>query len=152
LIGEADIAAGMRYRSRASLRFPQQGSLHDGMKARSTAVRLCLFAAVAAEFGPCPCQREQRPIFVERKPDHVPFAGAALGSGAYSEKLNAGTKQRLSGISQQRQCDEAVLRPLVTNGPPNFGGIPQRIIISSRSPSALRNTQAMAGGCPRCHG
>jgi hypothetical protein len=35
-----------------------------------------------------------------------------------------------------RQCGDAVLRMLVTGGPPNFGGggIPQRIITISRSP------------------
>src|SRR5260370_24888616 len=38
----------------------------------------------------------------------LPVAG--LGSGAYSAKLLAGTRQRLSGFSQPRQCGEVVLR------------------------------------------
>src|SRR5258705_13218603 len=47
-----------------------------------------------------------------------------------------------------RQCGDAVLRMLVTGGPPNFGGggIPQRIIISSRSPSIVRTTGAGQSG------
>src|SRR5580704_15293751 len=62
----------------------------------------------------------------------LPVAG--FGSGAYSEKLLAGTRQRLSGFSQPRQCGELVFRMLVTGAPPIFsgGGIPQRIIIISR--------------------
>src|SRR4030081_1892661 len=38
----------------------------------------------------------------------LPVAGFA--SGAYSAKLFAGTKHRLSGFSQPRQCGEVVLR------------------------------------------
>jgi hypothetical protein len=69
---------------------------------------------------------------------------AGFGSGAYSEKLFAGTKQRFSGFSQPRQCGDVVLRMLVTGEPPIFGGggIPQRIMISSRPPSAGRTTGA----------
>ena len=72
------------------------------------------------------------------------FFVIGFGSGAYSEKLLAGTRQRFSGLSQPRQCGEDVLRMLVTGGPPNFGGggMPQRIIVSSRSASALRTTGA----------
>jgi hypothetical protein len=63
------------------------------------------------------------------------FFVSRFGSGAYSAKLFAGTKQRFSGFSQSRQCGELVLRMLVTGGPPDFGGggIPQRIMVSSRS-------------------
>ena len=72
----------------------------------------------------------------------LPVAG--FGSGAYSEKLLAGTRQRFSGFNQPRQCGDDVLRMLVTGGPPNFGGggIPQRIIVSSRSVPTLRTTGA----------
>src|SRR5258705_5630061 len=72
----------------------------------------------------------------------LPVAG--LGAGAYSEKLLNGTRHRLSGFSQPRQWGDAVLRMLVTGGPPNFGGggIPQRIIVSSRSPPEFRTTRA----------
>ena len=38
----------------------------------------------------------------------LPVAG--LGSGAYSAKLLTGTRQRLSGFSQARQCGDVVLR------------------------------------------
>src|SRR5258708_39072525 len=37
----------------------------------------------------------------------LPVSG--LGSGAYSAKLLAGTRQRLSGFSQPRQCGDVVL-------------------------------------------
>ena len=72
------------------------------------------------------------------------FLVSGFGSGAYSAKLFAGTRQRLSGLSQPRQCGDDVLRMLVTGGPPNFGGggMPHRIIASSRSASALRTTGA----------
>jgi len=67
-----------------------------------------------------------------------------LGSGAYSAKLLAGTKQRLSGFSQPRQCGDDVFLMLVTGIPParGGGGMPQRIMVSSRSTPALRTTGA----------
>src|ERR1700722_20411515 len=70
----------------------------------------------------------------------LPVAG--FGSGAYSAKLLTGTRQRLSGFSQPRQCGDVVLRILVTGKPParGGGGMPQRIMIISRSPPALRTT------------
>src|SRR4029078_9523957 len=72
------------------------------------------------------------------------FFVSGFGSGVYSAKLLAGTKQRFSGFSQPRQCGDAVLRMLVTGSPPGVGGggMPQRIsIISSASPP-LRMTGA----------
>src|SRR3984957_14276822 len=80
------------------------------------------------------------------KPSHttsfLPVAG--LGSGAYSAKLLAGTRQRFSGLSQPRQCGDVVLRILVTGKLParGGGGIPRRIIVNSRSVPALRTTGA----------
>jgi hypothetical protein len=50
------------------------------------------------------------------------FLVTGLGYGAYSEKLVTGTKHRLSGFSQPRQCGDAVLRMLVTGGRPSLGG------------------------------
>jgi hypothetical protein len=42
-----------------------------------------------------------------------------------------------------RQCGDDMLRILVTGGPPNLGGgIPHRIIVSSRSVPTLRITGA----------
>src|ERR1700733_8580864 len=72
----------------------------------------------------------------------LPVAG--LGSGAYSAKLLAGTRQRLSGFSQPRQCGDVGLRILVTGNPParGGGGMPQRIRTNSRSAAALRTTGA----------
>jgi hypothetical protein len=71
------------------------------------------------------------------------FFVSGFGSGAYSEKLLNGTRQRFSGFSRARQCGDEVLRMLVTGGPPNLGGgIPQRIIVSSRLVPALRTTRA----------
>jgi hypothetical protein len=57
-----------------------------------------------------------------------------LGSGAYSEKLEAGTKRRLSRLSHPRQCGEDVLRILVIGAPPNFGGggIPSDLVAHNR--------------------
>ena len=72
------------------------------------------------------------------------FFISGFGSGAYSAKLFAGTKQRLSGFSHMRQCGEDAFRIFVTGGPPvrGGGGIPQRIkTISSASP-ALQMTGA----------
>ena len=62
------------------------------------------------------------------------FFVSGFGSGAYSAKLFAGTRQRLSGFSRPRQCGDDVLRMLVTGGPPVLGGggMPQRIMVSSR--------------------
>ena len=72
----------------------------------------------------------------------LPVSG--FGSGSYSAKLFAGTRHRFSGFSQPRQCGEVVLRMLVTGKPParGGGGMPQRIMASSRSAPALRTTGA----------
>src|SRR5258707_8085278 len=74
------------------------------------------------------------------------FLVSGFGSGAYSAKLLNGTKQRFSGLSQLRQCGDEVLRMLVTGGPPvrGGGGMPQRIIVSSRSAPTAANL-AFAG-------
>src|ERR1700736_3897084 len=50
----------------------------------------------------------------------LPVSG--LGSGAYSAKLLAGSRQRPSGFSQPRQCDDLVLRRFVTGKPPTRVG------------------------------
>jgi hypothetical protein len=42
------------------------------------------------------------------------FFVLGFGSGAYSAKLLAGTRQRFSGFSQARQCGEVVLLIFVT--------------------------------------
>src|SRR3979490_2448103 len=72
------------------------------------------------------------------------FLVSGFGSGAYSAKLLNGTRQRCSGFSQPRQCGDDVLRMLVTGGPPSFGGggMPQRMVVSSRPVSVLRITGA----------
>jgi hypothetical protein len=69
---------------------------------------------------------------------------SGFGSGAYSAKLLAGTKQRFSGLSQPRQCGDDVLRMLVTGGPPvrGGGGMPDRISVISVPVSVLRITGA----------
>ncbi len=54
----------------------------------------------------------------------------------------AGSKQRLSGLSQMRQCDHEVLRILVTSGQlRGDGGLPTRISIISRPVSVLPITE-----------
>src|ERR1700760_814847 len=72
------------------------------------------------------------------------FFVSGFGSGAYSAKLLAGTRQRFSGLSQARQCGEEVLRMFVTGKLParGGGGMPQRIVISSLPVSVLRITGA----------
>src|SRR5512138_2028456 len=72
------------------------------------------------------------------------FFVSGFGCGAYSAKLLKGTKHRLSGFSQPRQCGDDVLRMLVTGGPPvrKGGGMPQRIIAISVPLSLLRITGA----------
>src|SRR5258708_34574420 len=72
------------------------------------------------------------------------FLVSGFGSGAYSAKLLAGTKQRFSGLSQARQCGDDVFLMLVTGKPParGGGGIPHRIMLNSRSAPALRTTGA----------
>jgi hypothetical protein len=79
---------------------------------------------------------------------HNSFFVTGFGSGAYSAKLFAGTRHQLSGFSHMRQCGEDVLRMLVTGGPPvrGGGGMPQRIITTSRSPPELRTTGAGSSG------
>src|SRR6188472_3359824 len=66
------------------------------------------------------------------------FFVSGFGSGAYSAKLLAGTKQRFSALSHARQCGDEVLRMFVTGYPParGGGGRPQRIIVISRSPQS----------------
>ena len=72
------------------------------------------------------------------------FLVSGFASGAYSAKLLAGTKQRFSGLSHVHQCGDDVLRILVTGGPPvrGGGGMPHRIMASSRSLPELRTTGA----------
>lgn len=58
--------------------------------------------------------------------------------------LNAKVDGQISGLSQARQWGEVVLRMLVTGKLParGGGGMPQRIVISSRPVSVLRMTGA----------
>src|SRR5260370_34886462 len=72
----------------------------------------------------------------------LPVAG--FGSGAYSAKLLTGTRQRLSGFSQPRQCGDVALRIFVTGYPParGGGGIPKRAMTGSRAAPPFRTTGA----------
>jgi hypothetical protein len=72
-------------------------------------------------------------------------------------KLLNGTRQRFSGFSQPRQCGDDVFLMFVTGGPPvrDGGGMPQRIIVSSRpspvfalrEPDSQEIRPASAAGC-----
>src|SRR3954451_8785460 len=68
---------------------------------------------------------------------------------AYSQNDVNGTRQRLSGASHLRQCGELVLRMFVVM-PGNCGGfgMPQRIIVSSRSPALTRTRGALDDPLP----
>ena len=74
------------------------------------------------------------------------FFVSGFGSGAYSAKLFAGTKQRFSGLSHMRQCGDEVLRILVTGGPPlrGGGGMPR-----ARRHDRRREATRRASHCPR---
>jgi hypothetical protein len=102
-----------------------------------------LGAPVALELGPDAGKAGQRPVVVDRELDDV-FAVSGLGSGAYSAKLLNGTRHWLSGFSHIRQCGDDVFLMFVTGGPlvRGGGGMPQRIIVSSRSVPTLRTTGA----------
>jgi hypothetical protein len=105
---------------------------------------LGLRAAVAFELGPYACKGGQGAFVGQREPTTSFFPVSGFGAGAYSAKL-------LSGTSRPRQCGDAVLRILVTGGPPvrGGGGISQRIMVSSRSSPAFRTTGAgSSGNCP----
>jgi hypothetical protein len=82
---------------------------------------------------------------IESAPHDIFFFVSGFGSGAYSAKLLAGTRQRLSGRSHVRQCGDDVLRMFVTGAPPirGGGGMLQRIIAISWPPSVLRITGAV---------
>lgn len=82
----------------------------------------------AITVGRCPDapESEQTAVLIEGKQTTSFFLVPGFGSGAYSAKLLAGTRQRCSGLNQMRQWGEVVLRMLVTGGPParSGGGIP----------------------------
>src|ERR1700759_4357919 len=72
------------------------------------------------------------------------FSVSGFGSGAYSAKLFAGTKQRFPRLRPARQSGDAVCRILVTGKPPTRGdgGIPERMVTSAVPVSLLRITGA----------
>src|SRR5215212_1959954 len=82
------------------------------------------------------------------------FLVSGFGSGAYSAKLFAGTRQRFSGLSQPRQCGDDVFLMLVTGGPPvrGGGGRPQRIIDSSLPVPVCRSVGQGSRGRRRSSG
>lgn len=130
-------------------RFEMQVTLDAETKPASIARKLGQtdrpeFRKSHAEVTETPCNGFVIGINLSEQPGCATTRVEQLGSGAYSAKLLAGTKQRLSGFSQPRQCGEVVLRMFVTGYPParGGGGMPQRIRIISRSPPALRTTGA----------
>src|SRR5450631_1431927 len=100
--------------------------------------------AVTFEFGPDSGEGEQRAVVVQCEPHDVLLAGLQIRLRRISAKLLAGTRQRLSGFSQPRQCGDVVLRIFVTGKPParGGGGMPQRILVISRSVPAFLTTGA----------
>ena len=106
--------------------------------------RLRLGAAITIERVQMPAKANSGRSSLSANQTTSFFLVSGFGSGAYSAKLLAGTKQRFSGLSQPRQCGDDVLRMLVTGGPPmrGGGGMPHRIIASSRPVSVLCTTGA----------
>jgi hypothetical protein len=66
------------------------------------------------------------------------FLVCGFGSGAYSAKLFAGTRQRFSGFNHICQCGEEVLRMLVTGGPAIFGGVIDETLIAEAKIKGIR--------------
>src|SRR5207253_11245635 len=60
------------------------------------------------------------------------FLVSGFGSGVYSAKLLAWTRQRFSGFSHMRQCGDDVLRMLVTGGPGVRGDTCVRLPVKNR--------------------
>ena len=105
--------------------------------------RLRLGATVALELGPEPAEGEQRSVFVERKPDDVLlglrvrvwriFRKTIGRDQAAAFRLQPAAPMRRGGVADIGDGKPARTR---------WGGIPQRIIVSSRQPPALRTTGA----------
>ena len=115
------ISSQSRSSSRASVAFsPSERSRHPRRGIRHC--RIVRPWGRAGHSSCCPrdeCRLDRRPerFFVARLSANQTtsfFFVSGSGSRAYSAKLLAGTRQRLSGFSQPRQCGEAVLRMLVT--------------------------------------
>ena len=126
--------------------------------------RLRFSAPVAVERGPKFRRRRIADDPDLGRNDTTSFFVSGFGSGAYSAKLFAGTKHRLSGFSHPRQCGDAVLRMFHRPGdscPP--GGRPRATsctiatispTISPRSlpaaPSSKSRTAARISALPKC--
>ena len=68
----------------------------------------------------------------------------SCGQRMYADALMGIARRKEGNRASTNHDGSELLRMLVTGGPPNFGGggMPQRIMISSRSSSALRTTGA----------
>ena len=101
---------------------------------------LGLGPAVAFELCPDAGEGRQRSIVVQGEPDDVLFLRLRIGLWSVFRKAVESTRHRFSGFIQARHCGDDVLRMLVTGGNGDFGGggMPQRIIVRSRSAPALR--------------
>jgi hypothetical protein len=82
-------------------------------------------------------------VVVEREPDDILLGLRVRLRRALGETVHRDQTPVL-GLSQARQCGEEVFLMLVTGAPPIFGGggMPQRIIVGSRSVPRLRKTGA----------
>ena len=100
--------------SDGSARLPRLARLSGSRRLDAARYRLRFGIPVAVERRPYSSERKQRPVVIQRKHTTSFFLVSGLGSGAFSAKLLAGTRQRFSGFSQPRQCGDDVLRMLVT--------------------------------------
>jgi len=98
-----------------------------------TGDRLRLGTAVAFEFGQDPSESQERPIVTEREPHHVLYASRRVWLWRVFFRLQPAPPVPGRGLAN-----------IGDGRAPNFagGGVSQRIMISSRSPSAVRTTGA----------
>jgi len=103
--------------------------------------RLGLCAAVALVLGPDTGEGRERSIIIEPEPDDVFLFG--LGVRLWRVFREAVERNKTT-IFRLEPGGENVLGMFVTGGPPvrGGGGMPQRIIVISRSPPELRTTGA----------
>ncbi len=109
--------------------------------------RLRLRAAITIERRPDASESEQRAVIVECEPNDILFLGLRVWLRSVFGEAVGRDKAPAFRLEPARQCGDEVLRMLVTGGPPvrGGGGMPQRIMVSSRSSPGLLGSSASRG-------